>query len=154
MQHTESQSAYSYRDDPSVPEFDDRGPITFMDGDCVLCTTGARLIARFDGTQEFKICPVQSTLGQAVLRHFGVDAGSPETWLYLVDGRAYTSIDAMIRVGKRIGGWGLILLPLRLVPGPVLDWIYRRIARNRYRVFGRTDMCAAADQNLRNRLIG
>ncbi len=154
MQHTDSQSAYSYRDDPSVPDFDDRGPITFMDGDCVLCTMGARLIARFDVARKIKICPVQSTLGQAVLHHFGVDPASPETWLYLVDGRAYTSIDAIIRVGARIGGWELILQPLRVVPGPILDWIYRRIARNRYRVFGRTDMCGVADQNLRDRLIG
>lgn len=154
MQHTDSRSAYSYRDDDAVPDFDDRGPITFMDGDCVLCTTGARLIARFDGTREIKICPVQSTLGQAVLRHFGVDPASPETWLYLVDGRAYTSIDAMIRVGARIGGWGWMLQPLRILPRFAQDWIYRRIARNRYRVFGRTDMCAIADQDLRSRLIG
>jgi DCC1-like thiol-disulfide oxidoreductase len=58
---------YSYRHDPSVPEFDDSGPITFMDGDCTLCSTGARLIARLDRCREFRICPVQTPLGKAVL---------------------------------------------------------------------------------------
>ena len=61
-------SAYSYRDDPDVPAFDDRNPIVFMDGTCALCTTSARMIARFDRSQAFRICPVQSPTGRAVLK--------------------------------------------------------------------------------------
>lgn len=89
----------------------------------------------------------------AVLTHYGIAPGDPETWLYLEDGAAYTSIDAMIRVGSRIGGWGKALRVLRVLPRPVQDWFYRRIARNRYRLFGRTDMCAVPDPDLRARLM-
>lgn len=145
---------YSYRDDPAVPVFDDSGPVTFMDGECVLCTTGARLVARLDRQGEFRICPVQSPTGHAVLRHYGLDPGDPDSWLYLADGRAYTSLDAMIRAGARLGGAGWLLQPLRLLPRPVQDWLYRRVARNRYRLFGRTEMCAVPDPRLRARLIG
>lgn len=144
---------FSYRDDPAVPPFDDHGPIAFMDGGCALCTTGARLIARFDRAREIRICPIQTPLGCAVLTHYGIAPGDPETWLYLEDGAAYTSIDAMIRVGSRIGGWGKALGVLRVLPRPVQDWFYRRIARNRYRLFGRTDMCAVPDPDLRARLM-
>lgn len=45
---------YSYRDDPDVLPFDDRGPIAIMDGDCVLCAGGARAIARFDRGRVFR----------------------------------------------------------------------------------------------------
>ena len=148
-----SYRAHSYRDDPQVPAFDDSGPVTVMDGDCVLCTFGARLIARFDRAQEFRICPVRTPLGQALLRHYGLNPEDPESWLYLADGRAYTSIDAMIRAGARVGGWGWGLQALRLLPRPVQDWLYRRIVRNRYRLLGRTDMCAAPDPGLRARLM-
>lgn len=144
---------YSYRRDPDVPAFDDRGPVTVMDGECVLCSVGARLIARFDRRAEFRICRVQTRLGASLLRHYGLAPDDPESWLYLVDGRAYTSLDALIRAGARVGGPGLLLQPLRLLPTAVQDWLYRRLARNRYRLFGRTDICGIPDPALRARLI-
>jgi len=153
MQLVKSQPAYSYLDDPDVPAFDHDGPVTFMDGDCVLCTTGARMIARFDRKNEFRICRVQTNLGQAMLRHYGLDPNNPESWLYLVDGKAWTSLDAMIRAGARIGGIGWLMQVFRLLPRRVQDWLYVRIARNRYAVFGRADMCAVGDAGLRARLL-
>jgi predicted DCC family thiol-disulfide oxidoreductase YuxK len=148
-----ARDAYSYRGDLSVPPFDDSGPVAFMDGDCVLCTFGARAIARLDKSAEFRICPIQTPLGQSVLRHFGLDPQDPASWLYLIDGRAYTSLDAMIRAGRRMGGWGHVLVPLSILPGGMQDWLYLRLARNRYRLFGRTEMCAIADPKLKQRLL-
>ena len=147
------QAPYSYRNQPGIPAFDDSGPIAFMDGDCVLCTAGARLIARHDRSGGIRICPVQSELGRAMLSHFGIDPESPESWLYLEDGVAHVSLDAVIRLGARIGGLGRALLVLRVLPRPVRDWLYRRIARNRYALFGKTDMCAVPDPKLRARLL-
>ena len=148
------QQQYSYRGDPKVPGFDDCGPVVFMDGNCVLCTRTARIISRLDRAGEFRICPVQSALGQAVLEHYGLDTDDPDSWLYLVDGRAYTSMDAIIRAGTRLGGLGNMVRVFQLLPRPAQDWLYRRIARNRYGLFGRTDMCALPDPALRRRLIG
>lgn len=150
---TMNKAAYSYRQDPSVPTFDDTGPIVFMDGDCALCTTSARLIIRFDRVGAFRICPIQTTTGRAVLCHYGLDPDNPESWLYLVDGEAYESLDAVIRVGSRLGGLGWLLQPLRLLPRSLQNWIYRHIAQNRLRLFGRRDMCALPDATLRSRLM-
>jgi predicted DCC family thiol-disulfide oxidoreductase YuxK len=47
----------------------------------------------------------------------------------------------------------MALQPLRLLPRPAQDWLYRRLARNRYRLFGRTDICALPDPELRARLM-
>lgn len=144
---------YSYRTDSAVPAFDDSRPMTVMDGECALCTTGARLIARFDKLGEFRICRAQTKLGQSLLLHYGLSPHDPESWLYLVDGRAYTSLDGMIRAGNRVGGAGRLLQPLRLLPRALQDWLYRRLARNRYWLFGRTDMCSVPDPALRARLM-
>jgi predicted DCC family thiol-disulfide oxidoreductase YuxK len=153
MKPTGVRAAYSYKTDPQVPAFDDTGPIAIMDGECAICSTGARLIARFDRREEFRICRIQSETGSALLRHYGLDAADPDSWLYLVGGRAYSSLDGVIRVGRRIGGWGWLLQPLRLIPRPVQDWLYRRLARNRYRLFGKADICALPDPGLRARLM-
>lgn len=153
MGHPVWNQPYSYRADRAVPAFDDSSPVTVMDGECALCTLGARLIARFDRRGAIRICRSQSALGAALLRHYGHDPADPESWLFIVDGRAYTSLDGMIRAGACVGGVGLLLQPLRLLPRVAQDWLYRRIARNRYRLFGRTDICAVPDPALRARLI-
>ena len=144
---------YSYRTDPSVPDFDDSGPVVFMDGECSLCTAGARTIARLDRRAEFRICPTQSDLGRAVLGHYGLDPGDPDSWLYLFGGRAYASLDAMIRVGRRLGGPGHLMAVFRLLPPRPQDRLYRWIARNRYRLSGQAQLCALPDPELRRRLI-
>ncbi len=149
-----NRAPYSYRSDAGVPGFDDSGPVAFMDGECALCTRGARAICRLDRRDEFKICPTGSPIGGAVLTHYGLDPADPDSWLYLEDGKAYTSMEAIVRVGRRLGGWGDLARTLGIFPRPVQDWLYRRLARNRYAVLGRTQMCALPDPDLRRRLIG
>ncbi len=144
---------YSYRLDSSVPAFDDSGPVVFMDGGCVLCTGAASTIAKLDRAGEFRVCPIQSELGQAVLQHYGLDPRDPDSWMYLVDGRAYVSLEAVARAAARLGGWAGLLRALGILPRPVQDWLYRRIARNRYWIFGRTEMCAMPDPALKRRLL-
>jgi predicted DCC family thiol-disulfide oxidoreductase YuxK len=149
----QARPAFSYRRDPAVPRFDDRSPIVIMDGRCVLCTRGARLICRLDRAGEFKIVPIDSDLARAILCHYGVHPTDPASWLYLEDGTAYGSIEAIIRVGTRLGGWCRSVQLLRIIPGFLQDWLYRRLALNRYRLFGRTDLCAVPDPDLRRRLL-
>lgn len=145
---------FSYRDDPTVPDFDDRWHVVFMDGHCAFCSRSARLIARLDRAEEFRICPIQSPLGRSMLTHFGLDPDDPDTWLYLADGEAKTSLEAVIAASQRLGGWVRYLTaPLGWLPRGFQDWFYRRVARNRYRIMGRTDLCAMPDPALRARLI-
>lgn len=144
---------YSYRDDPAVPGFADAGPTAIMDAHCALCAHGARWIASNDSKEEFRIVPVQSPLGAALLRHYDMDPGDPASWLYLEEGKAYGSLDALIRVGARMGGIWQLLCILRLLPKSVRDGLYRLVARNRYRLFGRADLCSVPDEQVQRRLL-
>jgi predicted DCC family thiol-disulfide oxidoreductase YuxK len=144
---------YSYREDSSVPRFDDSAPIAFMDGECALCTGVARFIARLDKRGEFRICPIQSALGQAIFQHYGLDFSNPESWLYLRGGNAFASLDAVIEAGNRLGGPARLLRAFTAMPQPARDWLYRRIARNRYAIFGRAEMCSIPDPSLKQRLL-
>lgn len=133
---------------------EDQGPIAVMDATCALCSFGARMIHRLDRTGLVRICPVQSDLGQRLLAVHGISGVDPESWLFLAEGHARTDFDAMAEVGVRAGGWGRLLGVLRLIPKPLRDWLYRRVARNRYAIFGRGDICAIPDPAFRARLIG
>ncbi len=131
-----------------------QAPIAVMDGTCALCSFGARMIHRLDRSGDIRICPIQTEMGQQLLRENDLDPHDPATWLFIEDGKVWRDFEAMIRVGERSGGFGRILSLLRLVPARLRGWLYLRIARNRYAMFGRGDVCALPDPALRARLIG
>lgn len=144
---------YSYRDDPAVPAFSEVECITIMDAQCALCARGAKWIARNDAAEEFRIIPIQSQRGSALMRHYGLDPDDPSSWLYIEEGKAYASMDAIIRVGKRLGGKWRALGLLRVMPVWLQNRIYYAIARNRYRLSGRADLCALPDPEVQKRLL-
>ncbi len=144
---------YSYKQDPTIPSFDDNMHLLIMDGDCVLCSRGARIISAMDKKEVFKIAPVKTPLGTAILKHYSLNPSDPQSWLYIANGRAYSSLDAIIRVGQQCGGIGHILTVFRILPASIQGWLYQRIARNRYKLFGYTDMCALPDAKLQKRLL-
>ncbi|MEX0340179.1 MAG: thiol-disulfide oxidoreductase DCC family protein [Arenibacterium sp.] len=145
---------FSYRSDETVPAFEDTFPVVVMDGECALCTFGARLIDRFDTTGTIRICPVQSPLGRALLMHYRMDPSDPDSWIFLADGVCWTSFDAWIKAGQAVGSVGHLMRVFWLVPKPARDWMYQRVARNRIAMFGKADMCSLPNPGLRARLIG
>ena len=128
-------------------------PIAVMDATCALCSWGARMIHRLDRSGEIMIAPIQSETGAALMSNNGLDPLDPDTWLFIENGKVWRDFDAVIRVGQRSGGIGRALVLLRLLPPPVRDWLYQRVARNRYAMFGRGDMCALPDPAFRARLM-
>ena len=52
--------------------------------------------------------------------------------LFLKDGHAYSGMGAIICIGARLGGVGRLLGAIRIFPRAAREWIYRRIARNRF----------------------
>ena len=148
-----SYDKHSYLNDPTVPEFDRNIHLLVMDGNCTLCSRGARIISAMDHKNQFRIAPVNTRLGTALLTHYGFDPNDPDSWLYVTDGQAYSSLDAIIRVARVCSIWGNLLLPLRGLPTSWQNWLYQCIAKNRYRLFGHKDMCAIPDKKLQDRLL-
>jgi len=128
------------------------GHVVVMDAHCALCSRGARWIARNDSRGEFSIVPLQSELGSILMQRQGLDPSDPSSWLYLEKGRAYSSLDAIIRVGRRLGGFWHALVVLRILPRSLRDRLYGWVARNRYRL-GSGDLCALPDPAVQKRLL-
>src|SRR5262245_6412230 len=144
---------HSYRSDPAVPAFPDDKALVVFDGVCVLCSGFARFILKHDKRFVFRLATAQSQLGQALFRHYGLDAQEFETNLVLADGIAFAKLDTVAIVGERLGGAWRSLSLLRLLPRRLADWLYDRIARNRYALFGRTERCMIPLPEWRDRFI-
>jgi predicted DCC family thiol-disulfide oxidoreductase YuxK len=129
--------------------------LILFDGVCVLCNGFARFVARRDEAARFRFAQAQSELGRALFRHYGLDDSAFETNLLIEEGRAYGRLEAFARIHQALGAPWSGARVLLLLPRALRDWLYERIARNRYRVFGRYATCAApGDPLVKARLIG
>jgi len=129
-------------------------PIAVMDGTCALCAFGARIVHKLDRSGEIRIAPIQGATGAQLMIDHGLDPLDPTSWLIIEpDGALTYDLDAVIRLGQMMGGLGHVFSVLWIIPKPLRSWMYKAVARNRYRWFGRGDMCAFPNDALRARLL-
>ena len=91
----------------------------------------------------FRLLPMQSAAGKALLVQYEIDPEDPATFLVLDQGRRLTESDASIHMIAALGGLWRIAELARVVPAARWrDAAYRCLrARNRYRWFGRRSTC-------------
>lgn len=131
----------------------DARPIILFDGICVLCTANARFVLRHDRRGHFRLASVQSAAGQALCRRFGVDPDNPDTMLVIEGERAWRDSDGVLAIAEGLGWPWRALGMLRVVPRRWRDAAYRRIARSRYRLFGRHDVCWVPSPEQKARIL-
>ena len=146
-------ASYSWRGDGSVPPFPDSHAVIVFDGVCVMCSAFARFVATRDGARRFRFVPAQSRLGTAINRHFGLDPIDYETNLLIENGSPCAKLEAVAGILRHLGpGWRLAANLMRIPPAVVRDWLYDRVAKNRYARFGRYERCIVPDASWRDRL--
>lgn len=127
--------------------------VVLFDGVCVLCSAWVDFLLKYDSKAQFKLASVQSPEGQAILKHYD----QPLTYfttMYVLEGDAlYLHSTAFIRVVARLGmPWSLAALSWA-IPRPIRDVLYRLIARNRYRLFGKREVCRVPDKKHKLRFL-
>ncbi len=119
---------------------DDRATV-YYDGSCGVCSGIASFIRKRDRRNQFRLVPVQSDEGVARLRPLGYDTDNPNTMVLSVGERFWFRSDSSLRIARRLGfPWSLAWVFI-LVPRPIRDWAYTRIARNRHRLPGGRSTC-------------
>ena len=134
-----------------APEIIQEDRIILFDGVCKLCNAWSKFIIRYDRSHVFKLCSVQSDEGKEILRFFGYPEDIYETMLLVEGGKSYQKSEAFFRVMKGLGWPWRAFAVFKILPSSVRDWMYDRIALNRYALFGKYDHCLlpAADHKER-----
>jgi predicted DCC family thiol-disulfide oxidoreductase YuxK len=133
---------YSYKRDPAVSDFREDRALFVFDGECVLCSGGARFLLRHDRKRRLQVAAAQSSLGRALYAHYGLDP--VRTNLLVVGGRPYTEAEAVLRIAIFLGFPWSLASAARLLPPPLRTAIYQYVARRRIAWFGRTTVCGLA----------
>ncbi len=127
--------------------------IVVFDGQCLLCNGWVQFLLRHDRAQRIRFASIQSAVGQQLLARAGLQVEGLQT-LLVVDGeRSWQHTAAILRVLHTLGWpWRLAWIGW-LVPAPLRDAVYRWVARNRYRFWGRSDTCMLPASEHRARFL-
>ena len=129
-------------------------PATILfDGVCNLCNASVDFILKRDPHHHFRFASLQSQAASAKLAALGATA-SLESILLLENGVLYRESTAALRIARRLSGLWFVLYVLILVPRFLRDPVYRVIARNRYRWFGKKETCRIPTEQERALFLG
>jgi len=129
------------------------GPIILFDAECVLCSAHARFVLERDRAATFRLAAMQDEVGRALFRRHGMDPGDPASLLVVEGDRMRRDSDAVLHIYETLGfPWSLARI-VRIVPAALRDPVYRFVARNRYRLFGRRETCWVAPERYRDRIL-
>ena len=126
--------------------------IVFFDGVCNLCNAAVRFIIQRDPRGYFRFASLQSEAAQRLLpiscrESFG------DSIILLEDEECFGASTAALRIARRLGAAWPLFYGAMLVPRFLRDPIYRWVARNRYRWFGKKESCELPTPELRSRFI-
>ncbi len=127
--------------------------VIVFDNICRLCAGWVRFVIKYDRDEKFYFVSAQSELGQELLDASGLETLEFNSNLYLEKSVAYYKMDTVIYILSAIGGiWSMIKI-LHIIPRPVRNWLYDRIALNRYKLFGRLETCLIPTASVRKRFL-
>jgi predicted DCC family thiol-disulfide oxidoreductase YuxK len=129
------------------------GPLVLFDGVCNLCSWSVQFLAPRDRDGRLWFAAVQSETGQAVLARSGLPTDRFDSFVLLDAKQLYFKSNAFFRLVRYMTWPWPVLAVGRLLPRPVADWLYDRVARHRYRLFGRKDVCMMPSADLARRFL-
>ena len=113
-------------------------PIIFYDGECGLCDYAVRFLLRIDRKNIYYYAPLQGTTAKEKL----VPPPDRDSLVLLEsDGKLSMEGAAVLRILWILGGAWKLIGWMHVLPSLPFDWLYRILARNRHKLFGRSLFC-------------
>lgn len=128
-------------------------PILLFDGVCNLCNAAVDFLIKRDREKRFRYASLQSETGKKLIREFTVPAETDSVVL-VHWGRVYTESGAALEIARLLPYPWKLAYVFKIVPRPLRDNMYRWIARNRYRWFGKRETCRLPTQEEKELFIG
>jgi predicted DCC family thiol-disulfide oxidoreductase YuxK len=129
------------------------GPVVLYDGTCGLCDRSVQLILRHDRRGRFRFAALQSDIGRALLERHGLPTDTLDSVVLVEDGRAWRKSAAALRIAGGMDAPWPAFRAFAIIPRPIRDFFYDGVAKSRYRIFGRVDVCMLPPPEVRARFL-
>lgn len=116
-------------------------PVLIFDGVCELCNASVDFILKWEKKPELLFTANQNPPGRALLQQFGEDPDAVSTVFLVQNGKLYKRSTAALRLARLLRFPWFLAYGFIIVPPFIRDWVYKIIANNRYRWFGKKETC-------------
>ena len=124
-----------------------------FDGLCNLCNGFVQFVIARDPAQRFQFGALQSAGARHALASTPHTTPVSDSVVLIDEGRVFTRSTAALRIARHLTfPWPLAYLFI-VVPRPLRDWIYDRVASHRYGWFGQRDRCLVPSPEIRARFL-
>jgi predicted DCC family thiol-disulfide oxidoreductase YuxK len=139
--------------DPTLTGLSRGAPVMVYDGACNLCHGWVRFALKRDRKDRLRFLAAQSPLGQEFLKRNRLPAQTFDSF-YLVENAVilHKSVGFLSLVQYLRWPWPWLAV-FSVLPARLLDRLYDLITQNRYRWFGRRELCLVADQARAERFL-
>jgi predicted DCC family thiol-disulfide oxidoreductase YuxK len=118
----------------------EQNPIILFDGVCNLCNGAVDFLLKYDRKKQFRFASIQSEAAKLLFRKFQIPAET-DSVILIKSNQVYFESDAAIEIAGMLSFPWKMLVVFRIIPKKMRDNIYQWIAKNRYRWFGKRDIC-------------
>ncbi len=125
--------------------------IVFFDSYCVLCNRFLTWAIHHDPEKKLFISPLDSILAQKLRKHFP-ELKSIDSVLYFDGQKAYSRGKAVRKIIQDLQTSETLKLIVDIIPSPILSFGYDLVAANRYKIFGKYDVCPPLPKEWRDRM--
>lgn len=128
--------------------------VVLFDGECNLCDGSVQFILKRDRRKQFRFAPLQSAAAVRLAPEDAVTGDdAPKSIILVENGKIYRESSAALRIARQLDGLWSLLAVFLIVPPFIRNIVYRWIARNRYRWFGKKESCLFPTGELRERFL-
>ncbi|WP_310259049.1 thiol-disulfide oxidoreductase DCC family protein [Fictibacillus barbaricus] len=128
-------------------------PVLLFDGVCNLCNSSVQFILKHEKEEKLKFAAIQSESGKELLSHHHIDPTRTDSVIFIENDKVYFMSDAVLTLTRYLNFPWSFSKHFLIVPRSFRDFIYKRIAKNRYRWFGKKDSCMIPTPALRKRFL-
>ena len=127
--------------------------VILFDGVCNFCNSTVNFVIERDKKSIIKFAALQSDAGQQLLKQFNLPTSQFNSFIYIENGKVFTQSTAALRVCKNLSALWPLMYGFIIVPTFIRDGIYKWIAKNRYKWFGKKDHCMIPSSEVRSRFL-
>ena len=128
-------------------------PILFFDGVCNLCEGFVQWVIKRDPKGLIYYASLQSEFAKEFTTGTALNVENVSSVILYYKGQFYTESDVPLLLASLLGYPWKLTYPFILLPRIIRDNIYRWIASNRYRWFGKKDECMIPTPALQSRFL-
>ncbi|MBA2561860.1 MAG: thiol-disulfide oxidoreductase DCC family protein [Chitinophagaceae bacterium] len=127
--------------------------IILFDGVCNLCNSAVQFIIKRDKKNYFRFASLQSAHGQELLSNYNLPLNDLNSFVLIENEKAYTRSTGALRVSKKLNKLWPLLYSFIIIPKFIRDSVYKWIAGNRYKWFGKKSECMIPSPQLKARFL-